>query len=341
MTTHTCQRCGSTAPAHFVACPKCHALFHAETLGALLKDADALEARGELVAALEKLRAMEPLLPHASSQATQLRARIAALEPKAAKQPGAPSKAPKWLAGTGAVGLAVWKFAAPLLALLSKGKLLFIGLMKLPTLLSFFVSAALWSDGPGGVGLALVVLGSIYVHEMGHTVAFRRYGIAVSAPMFVPGFGAFVRGAMYPKAPEAAGDVALSGPVWGGVAGAVTLAVGLGLRQPWLCGAAVLIAEVNLFNLFPVWQLDGARATKCLSKQQVLVVGLVTLLGGALAASPMALLAGGGLVARRWALPPEGAGDRRTFVVALVLVLGLLVLRFLAQFATTHLAPAA
>lgn len=340
MSAQTCQRCGSTAPPHFVACPKCHALFHAEKLGALLKEADALEARGELVGALEKLRAMEPLLPPAASQTAQLRARIAALEPKAAKQPGAPSKAPKWLAGTGAVGLAVWKFAAPLLALLSKGKLLFIGLAKLPTLLSFFVSAALWSDGPGGAALALVVLGSIYVHEVGHTAAFRRYGIAVSAPMFVPGFGAFVRGAMYPKAPEAAGDVALSGPVWGGVAGAVTLTVGLALRQPWLCGAAVLIAEVNLFNLLPVWQLDGARATACLSKRQVLGLGLVTLAGGALAASPMALVAGAGLVARRWASPPTGDGDKRTFTVALVLVLGLLVLRFGAQFATTHFMPA-
>lgn len=335
MTTQRCERCGSTAPDAFVACPKCHALFHAARLGELLKEADTLEARGDSLGALEKLRAMEPLLPTASSQATQLRARIAALEPKAAKQPGAPSKAPKWLAGTGAVGLAAWKFAAPLLALLSKGKLLFLGLTKLPTLLSFFVSAALWSDGPSGVGLALVVLGSIYVHEMGHTVAFRRYGIAVSPPMFVPGVGAFVRGALYPKSPEAAGDVALSGPVWGGVAGVVTLALGLALSQPWLCGAAVLIAEVNLFNLFPVWMLDGARATACLSKRQVLGLGLLALVGGALAASPMALLAGGGLVARRWALPPAGPGDRRTFFVFLGLLLGLLALRLGAQVATT------
>jgi Zn-dependent protease len=333
MTTQRCAACGTTAPVHFLACPRCHALFHAEKLSAFAQEATALEAQGDVLGALERLRAMEPLLPSASTQSTQLRARIAALEPRAAGQKGAPSKAPRWLAGLGAVGLAVWKFAAPLLALLSKTKLLFVGLLKLPTLLSFFVSAALWSDGPRGTALAVVVLLSIYVHEVGHTWAFRTYGIAVSPPMFVPGVGAFVRGASYPKSPTAAGDVALSGPLWGGVAGVVVLGAGLVTQEAWLCGAAVLVAEVNLFNLLPVWQLDGARATKCLSPKQLLVVGGVGLLAGALAGSPMALLSSGGLLARRWVYPPEGPGDRRTFVFLLALVLGLSALRFGAHLA--------
>ena len=272
---------------------------------------------------------MEPLLPSTSTQASALKTRIAALEPKAGKQP---SKAPKWLAGFGAFGLAVWKFIGPLLAILSKGKLLLFGLLKLPTLLSFFVSAALWSDGSKGTGLALVVLGSIYVHEMGHTWAFRRYGIAVSPPMFVPGFGAFVRGTHYPKNLQAIGDVALSGPVWGGVSGLITLAIGLVVHQPWVCGAALIIAEVNLFNLLPVWQLDGSRATACLSKQQVVVLAAIGLIGGALAGSPMSLLSGAGLLGRRFVRSPGGDGDRRTFVVFVLLFVGLLSLRVGSQF---------
>lgn len=331
MSVLTCERCGTTAPLQFVACPKCHALFHAAKLTELASQADTLEGQGDVLGALERLRAMEPMLPPTSKQALELHARITALEPRAAKLPGAPSKAPKWLAGLGAVGLALWKFLGPLLVLLSKGKLLLFGLLKLPTLLSFLVSAALWRDSSSGVGLALVVLGSIYVHEMGHTWAFRRYGIAVSAPMFVPGFGAFVRGTHYPKSAQAAGDVALSGPVWGGVSGVVTLGLGLVLGQPWLCGAALIIAEVNLFNLFPVWQLDGSRATQSLSKQHVLTLAAIGLLGGALAGSPMSLLAGAGLLVRRWVRPPGGEGDRRTFFVFLGLFVGLLVLRFAAQ----------
>ena len=336
MNVLTCERCGSTAPSHFVVCPKCHALFFAAQLTVLSREADTLEAQGDVVGALEKLRTMEPLLPATSTQAVALRARLATLEPRAVGQPGAPSKTPKWLAGLGAVGLAIWKFAAPLIALLSKGKLLFVGLLKLPTLLSFFVSAALWSDSKTGTGLALVVLGSIYVHEMGHTWAFRRYGIEVSPPMFVPGFGAFVRGTHYPKSAQAAGDVALSGPVWGGVAGVVTLVFGAALQQQWVCGAALLIAEVNLFNLLPVWQLDGSRATQCVSKKQVLVLAIIGLAGGALAGSPMSLLAGAGLLVRRWVKPPEGEGDRRTFVVFVLLFIGLLALRLGSQLVMSH-----
>src|SRR5216683_661033 len=42
--------------------------------------------------------------------------------------------------------------------------------------------------GPFGVGFIL----GIYVHEMGHIWALRQFGLRASAPMFIPGFGAFV-----------------------------------------------------------------------------------------------------------------------------------------------------
>lgn len=323
MNARTCPRCGTAAPFGYVICPKCHTLFFADQLGAMHARAIALEEKSDYLGALETLRAMEPMLPRGSVQAKELHEHITALEPKVGQPPRSSSSSKGWLAGAGAV----------LLTLLTKGKFLLLGLTKLPTLLSFFVSAALWTDSSTGAGLALVVLGSIYVHEMGHTWAFRRYGIAVSAPMFVPGFGAFVRGSHYPKSPEAAGDVALSGPLWGAASGLVTLALGLALGQPWLIGAAVLIAEVHLFNLFPVWQLDGSRALQTLSKHQAVLLAMVGLLGGAATGSPMSLLAGGGLLMRRFVRAPEGPGNRRTFVVFLSCFVVLLALRFGAQHA--------
>jgi hypothetical protein len=187
---------------------------------------------------LTALRAMLPLLPAKSTQAVELSTRIAALELRAGKNAGRP--APGWLAGFGAVGVAVWKFAGPLILLLSKGKLLLLGLFKLPTLLTMLVSASLWRDNDG-IGLGLLVVGAIYVHEMGHVWAFNRYGITVSAPMFLPGFGAFVRGSHYPTAEWPATDVALAGPIWGGVAGMLVLVTGLALEVQWLKLAVVLI----------------------------------------------------------------------------------------------------
>ncbi|MFO0594590.1 MAG: hypothetical protein U0228_04780 [Myxococcaceae bacterium] len=329
--TRSCPRCGTTAPLHFVACPKCFTLFFAAELTQLSTEADALEKNGDVVGALEKLRQMEPMLPRTATQATQLKARITALEAKAGTS-GSKSKGGQrgWLAGIGAV----------VVAILGKAKFLLLGLAKLPTLLTFFLSASLWG-GSSGLGLGLVVLGSIYVHEMGHTFAFRRYGIAVTAPMFVPGFGAFVRGAHYPKSESAIGDVALSGPVWGGVSGIVTLVVALALKQEWLAGAAVLIAEINLFNLIPVWQLDGSRAAAVLSRTQLLALGAVTLVLGGVAGSPMAMISGAGLMARRWVMGPtaEHRGDRRTLIVFSALVVGLLALRFVANLFVAMPAP--
>jgi hypothetical protein len=55
-------------------------------------------------------------------------------------------------------------------------------------LLSFGLYWTQW-----GAWFALGVVVSIYIHEMGHVAALRRYGIAASAPMFIPGFGAIVR----------------------------------------------------------------------------------------------------------------------------------------------------
>jgi hypothetical protein len=45
----------------------------------------------------------------------------------------------------------------------------------------------------------------------------------------------------------------------------------------------------------------------------------------------MSLLAGAGLIVRRFVRAPAGGGDRRTFFVFLLLFLGLLALRVVSQ----------
>ena len=49
-----------------------------------------------------------------------------------------------------------------------------------------------------GWKFALGFVLSIYVHEMGHVIALRKYGIAASSPMFIPFVGALVRLKQYP-----------------------------------------------------------------------------------------------------------------------------------------------
>ena len=120
-----------------------------------------------------------------------------------------------------------------------------------------------WSSGHGaGFGLGLV--GSIYVHEVGHVAALRRYGIEASAPMFVPGFGALVRMKQYPTDAHEEARTGLAGPLWGLVAALVAAAVGALLSSPVALSVASVGATINLFNLIPVWQLDGARGLRAL-----------------------------------------------------------------------------
>jgi Zn-dependent protease len=126
----------------------------------------------------------------------------------------------------------------------------------------------------------------------------QRYGIKATAPMFIPGMGAVIRLKQYPANPREDARVGLAGPLWGLCAALAAYAVyrvtGLGV---W--GAiAHFGAWVNLFNLVPVWQLDGARGFRALTRHQrwiavaVIVLmwfvtseGLLVLLGIAAAAT--------------------------------------------------------
>jgi Zn-dependent protease len=154
-----------------------------------------------------------------------------------------------------------------LLVALSKGKLLLLGLTKLSTLasmLAFF--AVYWSLFGWRFALGFVM--SIYIHEMGHVMALRRYNIAASAPMFIPFFGAFVRMKQYPGNVGEDARVGLAGPIWGlgSAVGAWLAALATGL--PVWYAIAHTAAWLNLFNLLPIWQLDGGRGFRALSRKQ-------------------------------------------------------------------------
>ena len=179
---------------------------------------------------------------------------------------------PAWASATIVRGRAAG-IAAAAVALLAKGKLLLLGLLKLPTLLSMLVFARIFG-GPN-MWLGLGVVACIYVHEIGHVNALRRYGIDASAPMFVPGLGAFVRLKQYPTDAHEEARVGLAGPLWGLVASAVAAALGLLTASKLVLGIASWSASVNLFNLIAFWQLDGARGLRALSKEQRLVVAAV------------------------------------------------------------------
>ena len=215
------------------------------------------------------------LLPRGSRQyeavAQQVDAMTAALEGRTAEQlrkgPPAGSRWAKILGSLGAAGLLIWKLKFVVVAVLSKGKLLFLGLTKMSTMASLFVSLGVyWAAW--GWKFAAAIIGGIYIHEIGHVAEIRRRGMNASAPMFIPGIGAFVRLKQHAATPAEDARIGLAGPIWGLGAAFAALGIAVAMQSKFWFAIAHVTAIINHFNLTPVWELDGSRGFRALSRLQ-------------------------------------------------------------------------
>lgn len=254
--------------AALLSCPSCGWLRFSHGLKRLAAEAEEHERAGHFSEALIAWRSALDLLPPTSGQYATIETRIAELGrqgPATTQQ-----EKPGWARRAGALGaiaLFLWKFKVVIAFLLTKGKLLLLGFTKAGTLFSMVLSLGVYWQAFGWKW-AFGVVASIYIHEMGHVAMLRHYGIPATAPMFLPGVGAVIRSRFYPKDVIAQARVGLAGPIWGLATALVCYIVYVltGLRA-W--GALAEIgAWINLFNLTPVWQLDGAHGFKALSRQQ-------------------------------------------------------------------------
>ena len=162
-----------------------------------------------MVAAHSDWQAALELIPAASSQAAWVRAKVAELY-QAIRSEAAKPGSPAWVRKLGPF--------APLALLLLKGKL-FLSLLKLKFLLTFASFAGLYWALYGakfGIGLAVLIL----VHELGHFIAVRRRGLSADLPMFIPGFGAYVRWNAAGVTTTTRALVSLAGPLAGAIGAA-------------------------------------------------------------------------------------------------------------------------
>ena len=114
----------------------------------------------------------------------------------------------------------------------------------------------------------------IYIHEMGHVIALRRYGFK-AVTMFIPGIGALIRLQQKIVDPREDAVIGLAGPIYGLGAAAVAAGLYYASRQPIFAAIAGVNAWINLFNLLPVWTLDGARGFHAHSRPQRLIAAAV------------------------------------------------------------------
>jgi Zn-dependent protease len=196
------------------------------------------------------------------------------LPPPATPPPG---EAKKKVGLIGTIGALLLNFKTAILVVLTKGKLVLLGLTKLNTLLSMLVSIGFyWALYGWKFGLGFVL--SIYVHEMGHVMALARYGIPASPPMFIPGFGAFVRLKAYPASTGEDARVGLAGPLWGLGAALACMGIGVITDSGLFTALAKVGAWINVFNLIPVWQLDGSRGFRALTRQHRMLIAALSAL---------------------------------------------------------------
>ena len=314
--TRACARCATELSEFALACPACAALVHRERLEELAARAETATASNDIPAARTLWQEARMLVPLQSEQYAMIGARLAALPYEEAS----PTDAAKGGNGSRQVGAAAVAVAIGAL-LIGKLKFLLLGLTKLSTLLSMFgFIGVYWSihGWPLAVGIAV----SIYIHEMGHVAMLRKLRINAGAPLFIPGVGALVMLKEHVTDPIIDARIGLAGPVWGfGAAVAALIAYGATVAPIWLA-LAELTAFLNLFNLIPVWQLDGARGFHALSQWERLIVVAATAL--ALWATGVGVLVIVGAVAvYRAGWGEMGPGHRPTLATFVFLILAL------------------
>ncbi len=329
-----CAECGAAIPPGALSCHACHALVHAAQLKTLAHTAREAAGRGDVSGQLEAWRVAQTLLPPESSQFQAIGERVRTLS-RSLSDPSAPTPGPApangdakkaWSGGAIAgAALLVWKFKAIGVFVLTKGKLLLLGLSKGTTFFSMLASLGVyWAIWGWKFALGFVI--SIYIHEMGHIAAMRRFGLASTAPMFIPGFGALIRMKQHPATVQEEARIGLGGPIWGFGAAVACFLVYIATEEPYWAALTHTGAMINLFNLMPVWQLDGGHAFKALNRTErwiaTGVAGAMLFLTGEGFLVLIAIL--GGVQAFRQAPNPEG--DRTALIqfAGLVAALALL-----------------
>src|SRR5437667_1589643 len=182
---------------------------------------------------------------------------------KAPTEETAWSRVKKALGPVAVVGVVIAKFFANLkFVLLPLLKFLPILLKSGGTmLLMIWVYTQIWG-WQFALGFVLLLL----VHESGHLLVAKKFGLKVGAPVFIPFMGAFIALKEAPRNAWMEACVGIGGPLLGSLGALVCNALGEFFAAPIFIALAWFGYFLNLFNLTPVGMLDGGRIVTALSR---------------------------------------------------------------------------
>jgi Zn-dependent protease len=168
--------------------------------------------------------------------------------------------------------------AALLIGAFAYGKYALLLIFKIPALATLgsallsVVAYSFWGGPWFAVGLVLM----IFVHEMGHVVEIRRQGMAATAPIFIPFFGAAIFQRSHAQSPMRQAQIGIAGPIAGTIGATAALVLYGSTHWTVLLGWAYLGFLINLFNMIPFGMLDGGWILAPVSKW-IQVAGLAVL----------------------------------------------------------------
>ena len=235
----------------------------AELFARYSREGQQLEQQGEPRRAVERWQQALKLLPGDTAQAAWIREHILAIEaahPEARRSP--------WIRKLGA-------WAAPIAIFFAKFKFIFLALLKFKfifSLLAFFGFYWAIYGARFGIGFALLVL----IHEMGHYVDVKRRGLPAEMPVFLPGFGAYVRWQALGVSLETRAEISLAGPLAGLLASAACAVVYWNTGGALWAALAAVGGWLNALNLIPVFILDGGQAVLALNRSGRVALVLIS-----------------------------------------------------------------
>lgn len=200
----------------------------------------------------------------------------------------------------------------------------------------------------GAFMFAGAIMGILFIHEMGHTVSARKYGVEASYPYFIPGpppvgtFGALIQQRSLAPNRDALFDLGASGPIAGFIVSVIVSIIGLSLShvESTLPPDAGLLPGVPLLFEFLLWRLVPPSAGSYIMLHPVAFAGWVGMLVTLLNLIPAGSLDGGHAI--RGLLGERTSRILPFLVIALVLFLNpslYWIMAMVAFFMTTRRHP--
>ncbi len=119
------------------------------------------------------------------------------------------------------------------------------------------------------------LLVTVIIHEMGHWLAMKFYNYSNVKIFFIPLIGAFTSGKKQEVSQKQLCIIILAGPLPGVIIGSILFYINQDLANETIKMLANCFLFLNLFNLLPIYPLDGGRIMETLFIKQNYYIRLV------------------------------------------------------------------